>query len=145
MTLDDPTTRRLAFAGVSALTVLTWYALPDAVRSRGARVVIKAGLLGVSGAGVAMMPQVYPQARTFRPQPGIDLPTPVRVALAVGGTAVAIAGTVWGEKAIYARGQRRRARGVRCAHTPAALAMALATGVVAVVDWPKLAGRWTEK
>jgi len=121
MTLDDPTTRRLAFAGVSALTVLTWYALPDAVRSRGARVVIKTGLLGVTAAGVAMMPQVYPEARTFRPQRGI-----------------------WGEKAIYARGERRRARGVRCAHTPAAVAMAMATGVVTVVDWPKLAGRLTE-
>ena len=103
---------RLAFAGVSALTVLTWYALPDAVRSRGARVVIKTGLLGVTAAGDAMMPQVYPQARTFRPQPGTDLPVSVRAALAVGGTAVAVAGTIWGEKAIYARGERRRARGV---------------------------------
>ena len=44
MTLDDPRTSRLAFAGVAALTVLTWYALPDAVRSRRARTVIKAGL-----------------------------------------------------------------------------------------------------
>jgi hypothetical protein len=114
------------------------------VRSRTTRIVIKAGLLGVSGAGVAMMPQVYPQARTFRPQPGTDLPVSVRAALAVGGTAVAVAGTIWGEKAIYARGERRRARGVRCAHTPAALAMALATGVVAVVDWPKLVGQLTE-
>jgi hypothetical protein len=142
--LDDPETRRLAFAGVSALTVLTWYALPDAVRSRRARVVIKAGLLGVTAGGVVMMPQVYPQARTFRPQPGIDLPTTVRVALAVGSTAVAIAGTIWGEKAVYARGERRRALGVRCAHTPAAVAMALATGAAALVDWPKLASGSTE-
>ena len=42
MTLNDPMTSRLAFAGVAALTVLTWYALPDAVRSRRARTVIKA-------------------------------------------------------------------------------------------------------
>ena len=55
MALDDLRVSRLAFAGVSALTVFTWYALPDAVRSRRARVVVKAGLLGVTAAGAAMM------------------------------------------------------------------------------------------
>ncbi len=58
--MDSSTKNRLAFAGVSALTVLTWYALPDAVRSRPARTVIKAGLLGVTAAGVAMMPADLP-------------------------------------------------------------------------------------
>ena len=144
MTLDDPRTSRLAFAGASALTVLTWYALPDAVRSRRARAVIKAGLLGVSAAGVAMIPRVFPEARRLKPGPGVDLPGPVVGALAVGGTAVAAAGTIWLEKAIYARGERKRARGVRCAHTPAAAAMALATGAAALVDWTKLARKVTE-
>ena len=144
MTLDDPRTSRLAFAGVSALTVLTWYALPDAVRSRRARVVIKAGLLGVSAAGVAMIPQVFPGARRLMPGPRIDLPGPALAALAVGATAVAAGGAIWCEKAIYARGERQRARGVHCAHTPAAAAMALATGAAALVDWTKLASRVTE-
>ena len=63
MTLNDPRTSRLAFAGVAALTVLTWYALPDAVRSRRARTVIKAGLLGVTAAGPAMILQVLPEER----------------------------------------------------------------------------------
>jgi hypothetical protein len=144
MTLDDPRTSRLAFAGVSALTVLTWYALPDAVRSRRARAVIKAGLLGVSAAGAAMIPQVFPEARRLKPEPRIDLPGPALAALAVGATAVVTAGTIWFEKAIYARGERKRARGVHCAHTPAAAAMALATGAAALVDWTRLASRVTE-
>ena len=63
MTLNDPRTSRLAFAGVAALTVLTWYALPDAVRSRRARTVIKAGHLGVTAAGPAMILQVFPDER----------------------------------------------------------------------------------
>jgi hypothetical protein len=144
MTLDDQRTSRLAFAGASALTALTWYALPDAVRSRRARAVIKAGLLGVTAAGVAMIPQVFPEARQLKLEPRIDLPGPALATLAVGGTAVATAGTIWLEKAIYARGERLRARGVRCAHTPAAAAMALATGAAALVDWTKLASRVTE-
>ena len=141
MTLDDPRTSRLAFAGVAALTVLTWYALPDAVRSRRARTVIKAGLLGVTAAGAAMIPQVFPEERQLKPDLRIDLPGPARAALAVGATAVATVATIWFEKAIYARGERKRARGVRCAHTPAAAAMALATGAAALIDWTKLASR----
>ena len=141
MTLNDPRTSRLAFAGVAALTVLTWYALPDAVRSRRARTVIKAGLLGVTAAGAAMIPQVFPEERQFKPDLRIDLSGPARAAVAVGATAVATVATIWFEKAIYARGERKRARGVRCAHTPAAAAMALATGAAALVDWTKLASR----
>jgi len=141
MTLNDPRTSRLAFAGVAALTVLTWYALPDAVRSRRARTVIKAGLLGVTAAGAAMIPQVFPEERQLKPDLRIDLPRPARAALAVGATAVATVATIWFEKAIYARGERKRARGVRCAHTPAAAAMALATGAAALIDWTKLASR----
>lgn len=144
MTMDEPRTNRLAFAGVSALTVLTWYALPDAVRSRRARAVIKAGLLGVTAAGAAMIPQVFPEVRDFRPERFNDLPAPAVAALGVGATALATVGTIWFEKAVFASGERKRARGVRCAHTPAAVAMALATGAVALADWTKLAGmdRW---
>jgi len=145
MTMDDPRTSRLAFAGVSALTVLTWYALPDAVRSRRARAVIKAGLLGVTAAGAAMIPRVFPEAGDFRPAPLIDLPAPALAGLGVGATAVAAAGTIWFEKAVFAIGERKRARGVRCAHTPVAVAMALATGAVALADWTKLSRSITTK
>ncbi len=140
MALDDLRVSRFTFAGVSALTVLTWYALPDAVRNRRARVVIKAGLLGVTAAGSAMIPQVFPGVRRARPEPSSDLSRTTVAALALAATASAVAGTVWAEKAIFAHGERERARGVRCAHTPAAAVMALATGAAALVDWTKLAG-----
>jgi hypothetical protein len=106
--------------------------------------VIKAGLLGVTAAGVAMVPQVFPEAHELTKDPRIDLPRPTLTALFIGAAAIASAGTIWCEKAIYARGERIRAGGVRCAHTPAAVAMALATGAAALVDWPKLAARVTE-
>ena len=145
MTTNESQTNRLAFAGVSALTVLTWYALPDAVRSRRARAVIKAGLLVVTGAGMAMVPQVFPDAQRLTDGPPIDVPRTTLTAVSIGAAAVAIAGTIWGEKAIYARGERIRARGVRCAHTPTAAAMALATGAAMLVDWPRLAQRLTKR
>ena len=141
MTLDDSRTSRALFAGVSFLTVLTWYALPDAVRSRKARGVIKTGLLGLTLAGASMIPEVYPEARSLTSQPKLDLPTPAIAAIAAGATTVAVAGTIWGEKAVFAHGERKRASGVRCAHTPLALVLALATGAASLVDWAKLAGR----
>lgn len=141
MTLDESRTSRALFAGVSFLTVLTWYALPDAVRSRKARGAIKAGLLGVTLAGASMIPQVFPEARTLTSQPQVDLPTPAIAALAVGATTIAAAGTIWAEKAVFAHGERKRASGVRCAHTPVALVLALATGAVSLVDWARLAGK----
>lgn len=144
MTINESQMNRLAFAGVSALTVLTWYALPDAVRSRRARAAIKAGLLVVTGAGVAMIPQVFPEAQRLTEGPLVDLPRTRLTSVSIGAAAIAVAGTIWGEKAIYARGERIRGRGVRCAHTPAAVAMALATGAAALVDWQNLTHRVTE-
>ena len=141
--MDSSTKNRLAFAGVSALTVLTWYALPDAVRSRPARTVIKAGLLGVTAAGVSMMPQIYPDTARLTGPP-IDLPRTTLTAVLAGAAALATVGTVWGEKAIYARGERIRATGVRCAHSPAAAMLALVTGLAALVDWPTIVRGVTE-
>lgn len=139
MHLDDSRTNRLAFAGISALTVLTWYALPDAVRSRRVRGVLKAGLLVVTAAGTAMIPRVFPETGSLAPALD-DLSDPSRTALAVGSAAAATAGTVWFEKAVFAYGERRRARGVQCAHTPLALAMAVATGAAVLIDWARVAG-----
>lgn len=140
MTSDDLKTSRLVFAGVSALTALTWYALPDAVRSGTARGAIKAGLLGVTAFGAMKIPDVFPEAKQLKPEPRVDLPVPVMVAAGLGAAAAATAGTVWSEKAIFAYGESRRARGVRCAHTPLALALAVLTGAAALVDWSKLVG-----
>ena len=142
MVIDDSRANRLAFAGVSFLTVLTWYALPDAVRDRRARGVIKAGLLGVTAAGAAVIPDVFPEARGLTRDAPADLSKPALVAIGVGMSAAALVATVWAEKAIFAAGERRRAHGVRCAHTPAALAMALATGGAALVNWEKVSERF---
>lgn len=139
MTLNDPKSERLAFAGISTLTVLTWYALPDVIRSRGLRAVIKAGLLGVTALGAAKLPEVFPEAKQLEPK--VDLSEPTAMAIAAGASAAMVAGTIWGEKAIYARGERRRARGHRCGHTPLALVMAVGTGALALLDWSKLAKR----
>jgi len=130
-------TDRLAFAAVAGLTVLTWYALPDAVRSRPWRAAIKVGLLGVTAAGVAQLPRVHPEAAQLAPK--VDLSDPNSLAAAFAGAAAAFAATVGFEKVVFAFGERVRAGGVRCAHTPAAAAMALATGAAALVDWSELA------
>lgn len=139
MKQEDLRTSRLAFAGVGFLTVLTWYAIPDAVRSRRARGLIKAALLAVTAAGVAEIPRVYPEVRNLNLTPQVDVTTPERAAALLGSAAGLTAVTIWGEKAIFGYGERRRERGVRCAHTPLALAMALATGAVLLVDVQKLA------
>lgn len=131
----DPKTDRAMFAAISTATVLAWYALPDVVRSRGIRAAVKTGLLGVTAAGAAMIPQVYPEFRPLKVEPKVDLPAPAVAALAVGATAALTALTVWAEKALYARGERRRADGVRWAHTPLAVAMALGTGAITLLDW----------
>lgn len=140
MTIDESLFNRVAFAGITKLTVLTWYALPDAVRSRPVRAVIKTGLLGVTAAGALLIPTVYP-AKGTPPDPAVDLPAPAVAALGVGATVAGLAATVWFEKAIFAAGEARRARGVRCAHTPAALALAAVSGAAAMVDWGAIASR----
>ncbi len=136
MSSADSRTDRPLFAGITGLTVLAWYALPDVVRSRPARAAVKVGLLGVTALGATRIPQVFPQAAALKDRPALDLPVPALAALAVGGTTALTAATVWGEKALYARGERRRARGVRWAHTPLALAMAAGSAAAVLVDWP---------
>ncbi|MDO5533720.1 MAG: hypothetical protein Q4F65_03605 [Propionibacteriaceae bacterium] len=123
-----PTTVNIPQAVTMGVTTLAWYALPDAVRSRPARALLKAGLLVAGGA-------VWVQARTpdDRVQSGPDAFDDALAAvneapgkaLAIGGTVLALgtALSVAGEKAIFAFGERRRARGVRFAHTLPALGL----------------------
>lgn len=136
----DPNTDKRIFAGVSALTVLTWYALPDAVRSRRARIAIKAGLLGVTAMGVAKIPEVFPEVHKPAAKPKVDVPAPVVGLVALGWVAAGTAATVAAEKFIFAIGERRRASGVRCAHTPAAVIMAGLSGAATFLDWEKIIG-----
>ncbi len=116
-----------AKAVAAGLTTFAWYALPDVVRSRGLRGVLKAGVLGAFGAAWAAIDE------PSRTAPGPDKIDTVLEAIrqnpggtaAVAGVAVATSSAlgVAGEKAIFGFGERRRARGVRCAHTLPALVL----------------------
>lgn len=132
---------RAAFATAAVATVFAWYALPDVVRSRGVRVVAKAGLSWVTAWGVALVPAVYPESADLADRALRRMPTsaPAAVAVAVGAVVAGVAAMVWFEKAAFARGEARLARGVRFPHTRQAAALALATATVAVADWPALA------
>ncbi len=117
--------------GTAALTY-AWYAMPDLVRCRFARGVLKTGLL--VGATAAAIPLLKDHPAT----PGQDewdalIAEPGKTAALIGGGLVAsTAFPVWAEKKSNARGERRRARGKRWAHAgPAVLWAALAAAGVA--------------
>ncbi|MBI4900495.1 MAG: peptidase S9 [Actinobacteria bacterium] len=135
MTLDHATKSRLEFAGVGALTVLTWYALPDVLHSRPGRALVKAVLLGVTAAGAGTIPQVYPMAREPSPARAGGAARPAPAGRAVAAAALGTLLTVWFEKVVFAAGERRRTDGARCAHTRAAAEIALLTGAAALIDW----------
>lgn len=128
------------WAAAAAATVLAWYALPDLVRSRGLRGVVKTGLLAVTAVGAAAVPDTWDCAGKVPEQVEAavaDLPKPAVAAIAVAGAVGATALTVWFEKAVYARGERKRAEGARFAHTVPAVVMAAATAAVALADWSR--------
>lgn len=107
------------------LGTVAWYALPDVVRSRAARAMLKTGLVAAGGAAYALAhrpesPQQGPDAfdevlAAVNEDPGRTLG--LLTAVLAGSTALGIAG----EKAIFRFGERRRARGVRGAHLVPAL------------------------
>lgn len=121
------TSRNVPKALVTGLTTAAWYALPDVVHSRGVRGALKVGLLGAFAGAWAVVDT------PATPAPGPDKIDTVLQAIrehpgraaAVAGAAVALstALTVAGERAIFAFGERRRARGARCAHTLPALVL----------------------
>lgn len=132
-------------AGVGA--TFAWYALPDYVRSRPLRGVVKTGLLGVIGWSlVAMMPgepelapyddeeadcsQGTPVA-TEDPLEGVTEAQPAELAVLGGAVVGSAVLTVAVERWLFRRGERRRARGVRFAHTRQGL---LLGGLAAALD-----------
>lgn len=136
--MDDSTQRSL-FAAAASGVVFAWYAMPDVVRSRGVRTVLKTGLLGVTAVGAAKAPQIYKAAGEDAPEitdllegrdPGVLLA--VGGAALVGGTVVTVASEKW----IFGRGERLRADGRRWAHTPLALGLAALCGLAAYADAP---------
>ena len=123
---------------------LAWYAMPDLVRSRTARTVLKAALL--AGGGVAWKLLAPPAEAQHGPDVFDEVLSaingePAR-ALGVGAAAVGLttAVTVWAEKAIFHFGERRRARGESFAHTLPAIGLAVLGGA-ATLPLPGWAGR----
>ena len=125
--------RTLPLALTVGAATLAWYALPDLVRSRPARIVLKGKLLAACGVAWAL------QDRPARTQQGPDTidevlsavnDDPVRVlGLGTLGVGLATAATVWAEKAIFRYGERRRARGASFGHTLPALGLAVLGGL----------------
>lgn len=125
-----------ALAVAAGVTSFAWYALPDVVRSRGARTLLKTVLLAKLATFYALTRG--PRAELNGPDATDELfnavnEAPGRAAvIGLGALGVGVGLTVLGEKAVYRFGERRRARGVRGAHAvPAAVLGALgAAGVL---------------
>lgn len=128
--------KRVTLAGVAGLTSVAWYALPDVVAGRGARAAIKVGLVGVLGAAWVALDGV----KTITGETDLDevlaasRQQPWAAAIAGVAVTTSIAFAVAGEKAIFAHGERRRARGVRGAHTVPALALGAIAAAGALLE-----------
>lgn len=134
---------RATQALAAATTVFAWYALPDVVRSRTMRGWAKTALIaGYVGTVVATGDGSLDPRRAQQEMEEADLGEFVPWMLAAGGVLLAgsTALSVVVEKKIFARGERRRAAGVRGAHTRMAVVAAIATGLLSLVDEDRLVG-----
>ena len=142
----DPTRVAGFAAGVGA--TVAWYALPDYVRSRPLRGLVKAGLLGVLGwSMVAQLPEPSelppyddedvdcskssPVAGED-PLEGVTEADPAELAVLAGAALGSAMITVGVERWLFRRGERRRAEGVRFAHTRQGLVLGVLEAVGAV-------------
>ena len=136
-------------AGVGA--TVAWYALPDYVRSRPLRGLVKAGLLGVLGwSMVAQLPEgaelppyddedvdcskSSPVAGED-PLEGVTEADPAELAVLAGAALGSAMITVGVERWLFRRGERRRAQGARFAHTRQGLVLGGLEAAVTVVTF----------
>ena len=136
-------------AGVGA--TVAWYALPDYVRSRTLRGLVKAGLLGVLGwSMVAQLPEgaelppyddedvdcskSSPVAGED-PLEGVTEADPAELAVLAGAALGSAMITVGVERWLFRRGERRRAQGARFAHTRQGLVLGGLEAAVTVVTF----------
>lgn len=118
----------LTQAAVMGVATFAWYSSPDWVASRNGRAAVKVGLVALGGAGWVAARSATPDQdhsetaaalaevrEALRTDPAATL----GMGVVIAGLTVALAAA--GEKAIFAFGERRRARGVRGAHTVPAL------------------------
>ena len=118
---------------------VAWYALPDYVRSRPLRGLVKAGLLGVLGwsmvaqlpEGAELPPYDDEDADCSESSPvagedpleGVTEADPAELAVLAGAALGSAMITVGVERWLFHRGEARRAQGVRFAHTRQGLAL----------------------
>lgn len=133
----DPTRVAGFVAGVGA--TVAWYALPDYVRSRPLRGLVKAGLLGVLGwSMVAQLPEAAElppyddeDADCSKSSPvagedpleGVTEADPAELAVLAGAALGSAMITIGVERWLFHRGEGRRAQGARFAHTRQGLAL----------------------
>ncbi|WP_022868927.1 hypothetical protein [Schaalia vaccimaxillae] len=151
--------RALRAAAVNTAAVLTWYAMPDVIRSRGLRTFFKAGLVGAIGWAIAnqfeetesyrevqallaehdcpqaddtgFAPGSEPVSPQEDPLEGVTEADPKELAILGAVASAAVIATVSAEKAIFRRGERRRHAGARFAHLRQGLVLA---GITAVLE-----------
>lgn len=138
------TPTRAAGLAVGTGATIAWYALPDVVRSRPLRGLMKVGLLGAMGWSlVSLMPEgdeLPPyddemdcsEAKTEDPLDGVTEAEPRELAVLAGAVLGSAVVTVAVERWLFRRGERRRAAGVRLAHTRQGLALGVLEAVATV-------------
>ena len=139
----DPTRVAGFAAGVGA--TVAWYALPDYVRSRPLRGLVKAGLLGVLGwSMVAQLPEGAELApyddedvdcSKSSPVAGVTEADPAELAVLAGAALGSAMITVGVERWLFRRGERRRAQGARFAHTRQGLVLGALEAAVTVLTF----------
>ena len=127
---SDAAQDRFPIAAAAGAVTLAWYAMPDVVRSRGLRTVLKLGLLGGSfAAHRAWAPADLEGLAELRHSVSDDA-----YAIGIGALALGSVLAVIGEQKIYRLGERRRARGRVLAHTGPALVLAGLAAASGLID-----------
>lgn len=141
------TPTRAAGLAVGTGATVAWYALPDVVRSRPLRGLMKVGLLGAMGWSlVSLMPEgdeLPPyddetdcsQEKTDDPLDGVTEAEPRELAVLAGAVLGSAVVTVAVERWLFRRGERRRAQGARFAHTRQGLVLGALEAAVTVVTF----------
>ena len=136
-------------AGVGA--TVAWYALPDYVRSRPLRGLVKTGLLGVLGwsmvaqlpKGAELPPYDDEDVDCSKSSPvagedpleGVTEADPAELTVLAGAALGSAMITVGVERWLFRRGERRRAQGARFAHTRQGLVLGGLEAAVTVVTF----------
>ena len=141
------TPTRAAGLAVGTGATIAWYALPDFVRSRPLRALVKTGLLGAIGWSIVTMlpedgelPPYDDETDCSKGSPvagedpltGVTEAEPRELAVLAGAALGSAMITVGVERWLFRRGERRRAEGVRFAHTRQGLALGALEAVATV-------------